>query len=68
MTLSEAIRFARTFLAEDYKLILIDNKMYGAGEKAMRVAEVYNTLAKHHGRMDDMERFADTYLEKEASE
>lgn len=65
MTLSEAFRIVRTFLAEDYKLVLADNKMYGAGARAHNAAEVYNTLAEYHGKIDNMEHFADTYLEKE---
>lgn len=68
MTLVEAIRFARTFLAEDYKLALVGKKMYGAGAEAGRAAEVYNTLAKYHGRMDNMERFAIHILKREVSE
>lgn len=65
MTLVEAFRIARTFLAEDYKLVLVDNKMYGAGARAHNAAEAYNTLAEYHGRIIEMERFADTHLEKE---
>jgi len=55
MTLSEAVRIARTFLAEDYKLVLIGNKMYGCGPRASDAAHAYNVLAEYHGKMDDLE-------------
>lgn len=54
MTLSEAVTIARKFLAEDNKLV-----------QSSEVLQAYNVLAKYHGRMDEMEKFAETYLKKE---
>ena len=52
MTLSEAVRIARQTLWD------------APGFNGER-SDAYAILAKYHGKIDNMEHFADTYLEKE---
>ena len=52
MTLERAVQIARETL-------------YDSPGFDIHRADAYEVLAKYHGRMDEMEKFAETYLKKE---